>query len=49
MKRPTFLRGSVPLWLAFIALLTVAAWLGGVALLVVEILQALTGTSRSCS
>ena len=49
MKRPAFLRGAIPLWLAFIVLVLLAAWLGGVALLAVEILQGITGASKGCS
>lgn len=50
MNRPRFLGTYAPRWILAAAILVVALWLGGVAMLLLELMQAITGAGgKGCS
>lgn len=50
MKRPRFLGVNLPQWLLVAALVIVLIWLAGAAMLLIEIMQVITGAgTKGCS
>lgn len=50
MNRPRFLGSVASRWILASAILVVALWLGGVAMLLIEVMQAITGAgTKGCS